>query len=155
MTRLSIDSEAAGTDTLTLARPVSPDGSVRTTPRVEPRSTQQHGVHAVLVERADGTCVLYGRGQSGNWPSIGDAWAAFEEMGAPYVWRETTPGVWVARADANVAPARDGRSWPSRRSGSVPSRNESSGTDTYMTARVIRGIVRTGPAPSEQSVLAS
>jgi hypothetical protein len=109
----------------------------------------------VLVERADGTCVLYGHGLSGDWPSIGDAWAAFEDMSPAFVWRETTPGVWVARADANDAPTREGRPLPNRRPSSVSPKNGSSGTDTYMTARVIRGIARTGPSQSEQAVLAS
>ncbi len=109
----------------------------------------------MLVERADGTCVLYGHGLSGDWPSIGDAWVAFEEMSAGFVWRETTPGVWVARADANDTPTREGRPLPSRRPSSVPPKNGPSGTDTYMTARVIRGIARTGLSHSEQAVLAS
>ena len=156
MTRLSIDSETAGTDTLTLARPVTPDGAVRVAlSSIAPRSTHQHGVHAVLVERADGTCALYGGGQNGTWPSINDAWAAFEETASHLVWRETTPGVWVARADANTAPARDGKSWPSRRSGSVAPRNGPSGADTYMTARVLRGITRTGGSHPEDAVAAS
>jgi hypothetical protein len=156
MTQLSIDSETAGTDTLTLARPVTPGGAMRTTPSgVEPRSTHQHGIHAVLVERDDGTCALYGGGQSGTWPSISDARAAFEEAAPHLVWRETTPGVWVARADANTAPARDGRSWSNRRSGSVAPRNGPSGTDTYMTARVLRGITRTGGSHPEDAVAAS
>jgi len=165
MTQLTMDSEAAGTDTLTLSRPVIPSGASRTTsldktsldePSLdEPGSTNQEKVQAVLVERADGTCVLYGRGQSGTWPSLRDARAAFEEMSPHLAWRETTPGVWVARADANDAPTREGKALPNRRASSVPPKNRPSGTDTYMTARVIRGIARTGPSHSEQAVLAS
>jgi hypothetical protein len=155
MTEFSIDTEATGTDTLTVSRPSSPDEVSRARIGDDTQRASQRGVQAVVVERADGTCVLYGRGLSGTWPSIGDARAAFEEMSAESVWRETTPGVWVARADANDAPTREGRPLPSRRPGSVPPKNQSSGTDTYMTARVIRGIARTGLSQPEQAVLAS
>jgi len=104
----------------------------------------QKGVVAVVVERDDGTCVLFFRGSGGTWPSSDEAKNAVDKISAGVVWRESTGGVWVARADVNGpevldrAPARRRRTEPGK-----PTKT-SAKKDTYMAARVLRGTVRFG-----------
>jgi hypothetical protein len=97
-------------------------------------------VPVVLVERDDGSCVLYGRGQIGEWPSMDDAWRALEQKAPRLVWRESTAGVWVGRPDRNERPTVDRGSRPTRRVEATPADKPSPNGDTYMTARVIRGL---------------
>jgi len=102
---------------------------------------RQAGVIAVAVQRVDRTCALFFRGSSGSWPSVDEAKASVEEVSAQVVWRETTPGVWAARVDVNEPPPLDHA--PQRRRSPEPPRvaKSSTGTNTYMAALVLRGIV--------------
>lgn len=65
--------------------------------RKEPGAPAQKQVVAVIVERADKTCAVVGRGSGASWPSLHEAKEAVATMAAEVVWRETTSGVWVAR----------------------------------------------------------
>jgi hypothetical protein len=152
MTPVFVDSKPAVGGTRTATRPAPSRAHSRTTARTDSEPSSNDGVRAVLVERADGTCVVYGRGRTGEWPSISDAWTAIERMWEELVWRMTTPGVWVARADANERPALDDRPWPTRRTHAVPPTKGPAGTESYMTARVIRGITSTGSSDPRQAV---
>jgi len=101
------------------------------------------GVVAVVVERGDRTCSLYWRGSDGAWPSIDQAKNAVEKVVAQVVWRETTPGVWVARVEGSEpTPVDPGP----RRARRVEDRKAvtASGRETYMAALVLRGIDRSG-----------
>ena len=83
-------SNAAGVATAT--RPT------RRTHRKEFGALAQAQVVAVVVVRADKTCALVGRGSGTSWPSLLEAKEAVALMSPVVVWRETTRGVWVARA---------------------------------------------------------
>jgi len=98
---------------------------------------------AVVVERADRTCALFFRGASECWPSVDEAKNAVAQTSTHLVWRETTPGVWVARADVSDATSSDRGS---RRSPKIepPREMPRTGTATYMAARVLRGVVLSG-----------
>jgi len=52
----------------------------------------------VIIECADNTCTVIGSDFTLPYKSIEDAMCAVEEMAPSVVWRETTPGFWVARA---------------------------------------------------------
>jgi hypothetical protein len=152
MTPVFVDSKPAADAARTATRPAPSRAHSRTTATTDSAPSSNDGVRAVLVERADGTCVVYGRGRTGEWPSISDAWTAIEGMWEELRWRMTTTGVWVGRADANERPALDDRPWPTRRTQTVPPTRGPSGTESYMTARVIRGITSAGSSDPRQAV---
>jgi len=104
----------------------------------------QKGVVAVVVERDDGTCVLFFRGSGGTWPSSDEAKNAVDKISAGVVWRESTGGVWVARADLNGPEVSDRATARRRRSEPGKPAKTSATKDTYMAARVLRGTVRFG-----------
>lgn len=106
----------------------------------------QKGVVAVVVEREDGRSVTFGRHCAGVWPSVDEAKNLVEKVSAPVRWRETTGGVWVARADVPEIPVPDRGRERRRRSDSDTAPQPPAGTATYMAARVLRGI-----APGGQS----
>jgi len=56
------------------------------------------GVTAVVIECLDKTCTVVGSGFALSCHSITEAMAAVNDMAPRIVWRETTPGFWVARA---------------------------------------------------------
>ncbi len=66
--------------------------------RRDPGGLAQAQVVAVVVVRSDKTCALVGRGSGTSWPSLLEAKEAVALMSPVVVWRETTRGVWVARA---------------------------------------------------------
>jgi len=101
------------------------------------------GVMAVVVERQDGSCALYLPRSNESRPSLDDARAVVEMTAAPVRWRETTPGVWTARA-AEDHPSR-GDGWPHGRRAdpAVPTKASAPG-DSYTAARVLRGTARPG-----------
>jgi hypothetical protein len=98
-------------------------------------------VIAVVVERDDRTCSLFCRGSGGSWHSIEEAKDAVGRISSEVTWRETTPGVWIARTGTNKPPVSDRGSGVSRRQAAGPKKTSSRG-DTYMAARVLRGIGR-------------
>lgn len=106
----------------------------------------QKGVVAVVVERDDGRCVTFGGDCAGVWPSVDEAKKVVERFSAPVRWRETTGGVWVARADVSEVPVSDCGPGRRRRSDAdrVPRPPAPTGTATYMAARVLRGITPVG-----------
>jgi len=104
----------------------------------------QEGVIAVVVERGDRTCALYCRGSDSTWPSMVEAKNAVEKISAPVVWRETTGGVWVARAGVTEPPVFGRGSGRSRRTEPAETTRASASGGTYMTARVLRGMSRSG-----------
>jgi len=106
------------------------------------------GVQGVLVERDDGTCVSFGLDLNGEWPTIDHAWHAVKNVSAQLAWRETTPGVWVARAKVDDSPDRDRRPSSGRRAEASPSVNSSTRDQSYMAARVLRSAIQ--PAQSHQ-----
>lgn len=81
--------------TLTPARPARP---ARRTRRNQPGVLGQKEVVAVVIERSDKTCAVVGRGNGSSWPSLRAAQDAVSVLSPDVVWRETTRGVWVARA---------------------------------------------------------
>jgi hypothetical protein len=97
------------------------------------------GVPAVLVERDDGTCVLYSRGPIAEWPSIDDARSALHREAPRLVWRETTAGVWIGRPDRNEQPVVDRGTRSTRRVDVAAGERTPPVGDSYMTARVLRG----------------
>ena len=102
-----------------------------------------HGrVLAVVVQRTDHTCGLFCRGWGGDWPALGDAQGALEQMVGSVVWREATPGVWVARSNVDRAPVPERRAKRPRRVEVTRSSRSVSDNDTYETARILRGIIR-------------
>ena len=102
------------------------------------------GVIAVVVERDDGTCALLREGSSASWPSIDEAKSAVDSTSVQVAWRETTPGVWTARADGSAPPALDRSYGRSRRAEPArPTRAPARG-DSYMAASVFRGTARSG-----------
>lgn len=103
-----------------------------------------HGVVAVAVERDDRTCTLLFRGASSTWPSVPAAKDAVEEMSDRVDWRETTPGVWTARADGHAPADLDRSIGRSRRPEAPrPPVRASGGGVSYNAALVLRG---TGPS---------
>lgn len=118
------------------------DSAVRT--RGLGDTERQTGVIAVAIERGDGTCSLLRKGESASWPSIGEAKSAVESSSAGIVWRETTPGVWTARADGSEPPALDRSYGHGRRTESAKSTKAPAQGDTYMAALVFRGTARSG-----------
>jgi hypothetical protein len=99
----------------------------------------RQGVVAVIVERDDGTCALRLLGESTNWPSVAAAKHAVAGSSDQVAWRETTPGVWVARADGCAPPAGDRT--PARRrrpEASTRSAGASVGSHSYNAALVLR-----------------
>ena len=99
---------------------------------------------AVVVERDDGTSMLYCRGSGGDWPSVTEAKRVVETVSRDVVWRETTSGVWVGRCGESKGPAADRGTGRSRRP-EVPSRPRvSPGGETYLAALVLRGMVGSG-----------
>ena len=61
-------------------------------------ATERYGVVAIVIEGVDKTCTVVGGDFSISCPSIDDAMGTIEEMAPTVVWREATPGFWVARA---------------------------------------------------------
>jgi hypothetical protein len=61
-------------------------------------SSERYGVIAVIIECVDETCTVVGSDFSLSCSSLDDAMDTIGEMTTPVVWRETTPGFWVARA---------------------------------------------------------
>jgi hypothetical protein len=55
------------------------------------------GVTALIIECVDRTCTVVGNGVALSCDSIVVAKRAVEEVAPRVVWRETTPGFWVAR----------------------------------------------------------
>ena len=123
---------------------ISPRHSGRHSGTVEPESTAQEGVVAVVVERGDRTCTLFCRGSGGTWPSIDEAKDEVKKISTQIVWPETTRGVWVARADVNEPPTLDRGSGHSRRTDPTTPTRASAEGDSYMAARVLRGTARAG-----------
>jgi hypothetical protein len=113
----------------------------------DPVPVEHEGVRAVLIQRSDGTCVLYGRGWEDEWTSVEGAWSAVESTAPRLEWRETTPGVWVAGADGDRSSPAGRQTGRARRSEGAATKRASSDADTYMAAQVIRGITRTGQSP--------
>lgn len=117
------------------------------------RVTRSHdGVIAVLVEGSDGTCSLFCRGSGGSWPSVDEAKNVVEKVSPWVVWRETTPGVWTGRSDANEPQVLDCRSGRGQRTEPANTTRPSSVADTYLAARVLRGITHSGRSRSEAPV---
>lgn len=58
----------------------------------------RYGVVGIIIECVDKTCTVVGGDFSLSCRSIDDAMGTIEKMASPVVWRETTPGFWVARA---------------------------------------------------------
>ncbi len=108
----------------------------------------QKGVVGVVVERDDGTCVLFFRGSGGTWPSSDEAKNAVDKISAGVVWRESTGGVWVARADVNGPEVLDRARARRRRTEPGKPTKTSASKDNYMAARVLRGTVRLGQSPT-------
>jgi hypothetical protein len=106
-------------------------------------TARPEAVIAVVVEHDDRTCSLFCRGSGGSWHSIEEAKDAVERISSDIVWRETTAGVWIARTGTNEPPVFDRGSGVSRRAAASPKKASSEG-DTYMAARVLRGIRRSG-----------
>ena len=125
-----IAEQEAGSDCLVLTR--------------DRRDADRKGVIAVVVERRDGSCAAYLRGSNESWPSIDEGRAAVERASAPIVWRETTPGVWTARPDGDQPLPVDRGSRHSRRADPTEPTRASTRADTYMAARILRGIVGSG-----------
>ena len=100
------------------------------------------GVLGVIVERPDGTCTLYTQGGRGDWPSMRAAYDALEQVAPVLEWRQSTPGVWVARA-GDREPELPTRTRSSRAAGSprpAPRPPSAPKSDSYIAARVIRGV---------------
>ena len=57
----------------------------------------QMGPIAVVIECVDDTCTVVGSGFAFSSRSIKEAMDAVGRMASPLMWRETTPGFWVAR----------------------------------------------------------
>jgi len=112
----------------------------------------QEGVIAVVVERSDGTCSVFCRGSGGSWPSVDEAKNVVEKVSPWVVWRETTPGVWTGRSDANELQVLDRGSGRSRRTEPAKLTRPSSGADTYVAARILRGTARSGQSKSDALV---
>lgn len=53
---------------------------------------------AVVIECVDNTCTVVGGDCVSSCRSLRDAMKAVEQIALNVVWRETTPGYWVARA---------------------------------------------------------
>ena len=92
--------------------PASSAGSVPTPDSLHLEAVEGSG-RAVLVERADASCVLYRGGPIGEWPSLGRAWAAVRAIHPDLEWRRSTPGVWIGAPGPNssepeAAPAHQG-----------------------------------------------
>ena len=102
------------------------------------------GVVAVVVERGDGTGMLYCRGSGGNWPSATEAKNVVERGSRDVEWYETTPGVWVGRARESKRPAVDRGTGRTRRPEPPRRSRVSPGGDTYLAALVLRGMVGSG-----------
>jgi hypothetical protein len=73
-------------------------GRPRRTRDAATRGASRYGVIAIVIECVDKTCTVVGSDFSLDFPSIHDAMGSIEEMTPPVVWREATPGYWVARA---------------------------------------------------------
>lgn len=102
------------------------------------------GVVAVVIERDDGTGMLYCRGSGGTWPTAVEAKHVVARVSRGVVWHETTPGVWVGRAGESKGQAADRGTGRTRRP-EPPSRPRvSPDGETYLAALVLRGIVGSG-----------
>ena len=64
---------------------------------VAKRAARPEGVTAVVIECVDRTCTVVGNGMALSCDSIVAAMRTVEELAPRVVWRETTPGFWVAR----------------------------------------------------------
>ena len=111
--------------------------------RPRPAAKGEDGVIAVIVERDDGTCTVFCRGTDRSWPSMEQARESVEDISSGAVWRQTTPGVWVARRGVADPPICDRGPGRGRRSEVSKTTRSSGQGDTYMAALVLRGI--TGP----------
>lgn len=103
-------------------------------------TARQNGVVAVVVQHGDRMCSLFFRGSGTGWPSTDRAKDAVEKIAPGAVWRETTLGVWVARTATSEPPVLDHTYGHSRREPDKPRRTSTRG-DSYMAARVLRGII--------------
>ena len=111
------------------------DAAGASAPRARrPHISSGERVQAVLTERSDGTCVSFRQGLKTEWASVAEAWGALEDAGGHLVWHETTPGVWVARADQD-----DTTSWRQEPLARATEGGRGTTTDTYTTARVLKG----------------
>ncbi len=103
------------------------------------------GVRAVLVERADASCVLYRGGPVGEWPSAGHAWAAIRTIDARLEWRRSTPGVWIGTPSSEPGPAEDGPQDPSGRRATGPGTSDVV-EGSFSVARMVRAAAGQVPA---------
>jgi hypothetical protein len=122
---------------------LSPPTGLSPKPSREPAElVSPGGVLGVIVERPDGTCALYTRGGGGDWPSMRAAHDALGQVVPALEWRQSTPGVWVARAGDREpelpARTRSSRAAFSPRPGPRPPSAPKS--DSYIAARIIRGV---------------
>ena len=135
MKGLLVEYRTAGDSPVAPLTRVSPKGPVLETPQVE--SPPASEVLAVVALRSDGTCVVYSQGRRGDWPSVGDAFNALGKVSPELTWRESTPGVWVARVAAGMrnenSPLASANTARFARA-AAPEAGES-----YMAARVMRG----------------
>jgi hypothetical protein len=53
---------------------------------------------AVVIESLDETCTVVGSDFALSCGSLGEAMQAVDEVTPKVIWRETTPGFWVARS---------------------------------------------------------
>ena len=97
----------------------------------------EDGVRAVLVERADASCVLYRGGLVGEWPSVGLAWAAIKAFDPRLEWRRSTPGVWIGDPGSATSPADGGPQAPQGQQVVGPGTDVAEGT--FSVARLVRG----------------
>ena len=133
----SLGGSPLGADGLSPPTGLSPKPSREPAELVSPA-----GVLGVIVERPDGTCALYTQGGRGDWPSIRAAHDALEQVAPTLEWRQSTPGVWVARA-SDREPELPARTRSSRAGGSprpAPRPPSAPKSDSYIAARIIRGV---------------
>jgi len=109
-----------------------------------PNADRTVAVIAVVVERDDGTSMLYCRGSAGEFPSAEEARRVVERVSSDVVWRETTPGVWVGRCGESEGPAADRGNGRTRRPEPPRRPRVSPGGQTYLAALVLRGMVGSG-----------
>jgi hypothetical protein len=137
-----VEGRPAGSDPLAADEPPSSRGLSSPPPRAAAEPPPPGEVLAVIVERTDGTCAFYGQGRRGEWPSMSAALDALARVTPTSEWRQSTPGVWVARAgDGERVPTGGSRS---TRPASHPRRSPPAGpsptSDSYSAARIIRGV---------------
>jgi len=103
------------------------------------------GVRAVLVERADASCVLYRGGPVGEWPSARHAWAAIRTIDPRLEWRRSTPGVWIGTPGSEPSPTHGGLQDPLGRRATEPGTPD--GADgSFSVARMVRAAAGQVPA---------